>query len=570
MAEQRPTAESIDELYAHLTQSWSKAHNNWRTVDDYYHRRFQVWKRGTEPEQRSQYIPSKATNIIDHAADTQLAYEPRVHRFPTGRADNRESRADSVEKGLKAVLDNAALFEMSLPWKQIGRHLLHYGYAIAEGPVLDWRNAPDSLGDDEQPERFWNPVRIRAIHPTRVLLDPMEKQPEFAIKKSRIYYSRLQDLLTRASNKGIKVAAFDGKKKGPWDQVDIIEYWSKKYHAIKVTAGNILWVEANTWGFIPFSHAFAGFGMEPADEQQYDPSYLAVGLLWPVLDGLKLSAQRMSAQHTLLMDRAYAARGTTGDPSEVAEQMARGEFISGEKGSVWVVEANEVNSAMLQVGMEVDRDIEQGTYSKSLAGMKEPGISTVGQQAILSTAAQRKFASPAIQLQHMASVVSSNTLRLVSNSKRIGGVIGADGHFLRATDIGNDYNVKTTFEVVDPILELQRRELGMREVQMDLKSDTTYWEEDARREDISGERVRLIQMKVRNAPGVIAALAAEEARQMGLEKELADAMDVEATVPGGPNGRSVIDEVTTPQVRRTREGLTPNTAKPPLMQQPPE
>ena len=90
------------------------------------------------------------------------------------------------------------------------------------------------------------------------------------------------------------------------------------------------------------------------------------------------------------------------------------------------------------------------------------------------------------------------------------------GHQITPADIQHDYACKVSFELVDPVLQMQSRELGMREVQQGLKSKETYWAADARLEDATGERRRLLEDLIRTDPEVQKILAGEVMKEAGL------------------------------------------------------
>ena len=69
----------------------------------------------------------------------------------------------------------------------------------------------------------------------------------------------------------------------------------------------------------------------------------------------------------------------------------------------------------LQLRGQTDNTLEMGTYSSALAGVRQAGVTTVGQQAILNTAGIRTFSAPAMQREHMASIIGSRVLQLVDS-----------------------------------------------------------------------------------------------------------------------------------------------------------
>lgn len=576
-----------DEYYQGV---WNKTHAEWRDLDDYYHRRFPLWPAAVKD--REEYRPSTATNIIDHASDVQLAFIPKVHRNPVSDTDPHRRAADRLEVGLGAILEDCALHDSILTWKQMGRHLIHYGYAPVEGPMLSYEDRP-VLGDQGPEEsddsygerktihgakmRDWNPVRIRAVHPSHVLMDPMEKQPTLAIKHETILADRLHELSITKKRRYRKYGAeLNMAGRGNYDPVDVVHYWTAHWHAVMTNDHKqMLWTEANHSGFLPYAHAFSGFGMLPTG-QEFDPVYFAVGILSPIRDSLKLQAQRSSANHTLLMRAAYTNLGTSKDPFELAKEMASEGIVQGEEGQFFLMPTPQVAGWMMEVGREVTDDIEQGSYPKPLGGYREPGVVTVGQQQILTNTGNRKFAGPTRQMEHVATITTSRILRLVELLEE---PIGVGGQMVKPADIHNTYAVRTTFENLDPALDLQRRELGLREYQLGLKSDETYWEIDARLENIAQERERLDNQLVRGHPEVTRLRALEAARRLDLEDEAEAAFTKEQEMeerdgrrngtgglggsgaPGGPGGLGVPGGPQAP-TRDLRQPLTDGIVKP--------
>jgi len=483
-----------------------------------------------------------------------------------------------------------------------------YGYAIVEdgldGSVLHDRDDKPRKGRDETGEEYtarqrlaaakaemMMPFRTRAPHPARVLLDPTEKEPKIAIKHTYRYSKDLEDM-TKArmtSNGKPKRGSVTKWECGdePFSLIETYEYWSECWHAM-VAEGDMMFVEKNTWGFVPYSHAYAGYGQEVTSYTEVDPSYMAVGILEPVLPVLKSQAQAVAGRHNALMEATFNPTGTTMDSAELQEQLSTGDVIEmGNRGDVWKMEIPQLPRWMFQSEEWLDKDIEMGTFARALAGMREQGVSTVGQQAILSTAAGRKFAAPARQLEHLASRSASHVLQLIDIMALR---LNVHGHKITPQDIEHNYSVRVSFELIDPVLQLQNRELGLREVQQGLKSKETYWSADARLEDATGERRRLLEDLIRTDPEVQRLLAGEVMREAGLlqaieaaraeQEAMAAATQGGGGAPGGapggggpamapeeppvlgPDGMPLNQTMGTGGLRPLRQPLTPGTAKP--------
>ena len=584
--DEKPTVESIRQITRYLQDVWSRTHTKWQEIDSYYQQEFNLWPEGLN---RPEWLkPARSRSIVDHAVDHQLAYEPIVHRFPVSQTEASERRANEVEPALKAILDEASLFEPTMTWKQVGKHLLLYGYAVVEDGLdsscMAQRREKPRKGRNEPQEEFDRRVRIhrnavksmmpfrtRAPHPSRVLLDPMEKEPRMAVKHA---YRRSIDLeeITSARMTGSRAKRGEVHpwKTGdnPFEMVMVDEFWSECWHAM-VADSELLFVEKNTWGFIPYSHAFSGYGQEITSIEEYDPSYLAVGILEPVMPVLKAQAQAVAGRHNALMEATFNPTGTVMDASELEEQLSRGDVIEmGNRNDVGKMEIPQLPRWMFASEEWLDRDIDLGTFSRALAGVREQGVSTVGQQAILTTAAGRKFVSPTKQLEHLATKSAAHILQWI-DVLELG--LRIRGHQIADDMLESDYSCTVSFELIDPVLQLQFRELGMREVQQGLKSKETYWSSDARLEDSTGEQKRLLEDLIRQDPRVQELMAKEVAREAGLQ----DLLDKEedrmanqqmAAMNGGgmtgPDGMPIQQTMGQGAGRPPRNPLTPDTARP--------
>lgn len=580
----KPEASTIVEYRRHLEGTWSMSHAHWtQVVDPWYWRYANIWPADVA---RASYIPSTARNIVDHAADTHMAFEPKFSRKPVGKGKRHEEDADAVEAGLHAVFIDAMLQETSLAFYQLGKYLGMYGYAIAEGPLLDFEDRPEPpvkrRGETDQEfrwreidyanaKRYWNPIRIRAPHPRQVLLDPHRKQPREGIKFTRLTVSRIKHLLESMKERERKPEFVENIDKlalpqnSPMEDVEVTEYWSTEYHAM--TVGHALaFVERNLYGFVPFNHAFSGFGQEAANDLKGDPFYLAQGLLDPLLDNghasgsLKVQAQSYSAKHTAVIERAYLKyRVPPGQEEEMAQQLEK-DIVGADKDDIGFIIYPEIERGLYQIDQQVGEDIEMGTFSRSVGGMRQKGVSTVGQQAILTTADNRKFASTHKQINLMGTVIGMNILRLVD---RLEEPISAGGVTLSPKQIHNDYNIIAEFPVLDPIIQLQEREMGLREKQEGLISAETYRENALRVANESVEKKRLIKERVRELPAYFQAIATQIAQEDGME-DILENMDGEPIL--GPDGQpmpQISDQAGGGATRSMRQALTGDTMNPP-------
>ena len=579
MAEPRPTEELLNGLHTHMLEVWGKCHTKFETVDSFIWRTFPLWR--PDQEGRPELRPSTAANIVDAAANNQLAYEPKIKVIPSDTRPAREQiekdRADKLEPFLKAVMDDASMYEANLPWKAMGKYGVAYGYFVCDAPRLDLGDRPTKprKGEGESKEDFedrqalyeaqgrdWNPIRIAAPHPSRVLLDPAKKHPKEGLRLRNYYAKDLQDLSIRKKATRVYADVWDYQENGkkPYEKIDCLEHWTEQWHTLMEMNGKIIFAEKNTWGFNPLLHAFANWGMEKTNQEGNNPENLAVGILEHVMDTLKAQAQSWSAEHNLQQEAAWALIGTSKDATEFANQRAQGGILEGKEEDYWVARTKDVKDWMLRVDEKYAQDIEDGTFIKPIRGGREPGVTTMGQHAMQLQAAQRRFRVVQEQLNQVASIVAGRILRLVEIYTRQNNTsIAVRGFVINADDIAHNYAVRVTFELVDPIIQMQARQVGMQEVAAGLKSPESYREFDMRAENEGEEIKRLAKAKAMNHPAMAEITAAKGFELWGM-KEAYDGWKkqqefaAQAEQAGG-----------SPRVE-TRQGLSEQTAKPPQPQ----
>ena len=583
--EDKPTLKYINSLKEHLSDIWRPTWEDWAKRDSYYFQTFELWPPEMAKDRPTTY-PGRSRQIVDSASDHQLAFEPKPHRYPTGKGEEHKAHADSVEEYLRAVYEEMALLEPIPVWKAAGKNLIHLGYTAVEGPILEMRDKPkkpvrrkswddedweDALVLWENSKKTWMPFRTRVPSPTSILLDPENLTPRHGIKHSYRFSQNLYEITSRRKKRGNKVDVWEVGE-NPFELILTDEYWTPYWHALSVTPGpkdkdgRLLIAENNNWGFVPLAHAFAGWGQIPTKENQNDPKWLATGILSPIMDSLKLQAQATAGLHNSVMEATFPTMGTNIGSEEVAEQRARGSIMDlPDKGSVWWNDTPNLPNWLFEVLHTYDQDIELGSMSRSLSGQRQVGVSSVGQEAMLSTAAANKFVTINNQVERLATVVGNNILRLIDV---IGEKLYCHGYELSPKEIEHDYSLDVTLELVDPVLQLQRQELGLREIQAGVLSKESYWSGYSRLEDGTGERRRLLEDFVRAHPSVQTYLAELVAREMGLGDILERQEEAGGQEPAapiyGPDGLPLLGGSMgrAPVNGELRQPLNGNTAKP--------
>lgn len=525
---ERPELKFLNGHQVYLEDVWKNSRTKWADTDLFYQLNFDVWKKGSQKRRRGEFHPPTARTLIDHTADQYQALIPTVRREPRNRdVDDQVVAADRAETAMKAIMVDSAVYAMANPWRLLGKHFNAFGYGVIEMDLVGM--APSERKHRARPP-FWNPVRLQATNPGHVLLDPLEKVPNAAIK---IVEMAAQDVAALvASKKGLAhVGEFNMANRDPWEKVLIVRHWTGQNGWLTVReagASTILYQQRNTWGFIPFTHAFAGYGMEPSQMGENDPQYMADGILDPLKETLKLQAQGDTAKHTMVIEQAYSPFGTTKDREEFVKAMDQEGVLEGSALDYWKLQVQEVNRWMFQSGTEIADYIERSVGVSARGGVRQPGVTTVGQQAQLDNVARRKYIGSSMQEEHMASIAAGWIARVVDKLPTLKEGIGAHGKHLRRTDLYGDYEFDVTFEVMDPVMEEIRRRSFREEIQMGLLDDETYWGLTGV-QNITERRLRLNRQRVRNSLAVLARTAKVTAQGMDeLTEEDADVVFDEA------------------------------------------
>ena len=594
MVERKPDKEFLTAFREHQKGVWSDTHEDWKRIDEFLDLSYKVWQ---DDDDTPSIHPPDSISIIHHAVDNLITFEPVIRRISVGLAAGKEERADHVEQALESILLETNLLEPSLTWKQVGFHLAAYGYTVVEGPLWntrgtrpkpkrkDYRNKMEfeaAMTLWENDRKSYMPIRVRAPHPSSIMMNFRDKRPDEGIKVAKRYVLDIQRLRsTRVDDDDMGIIGTVNSidlPDDPYEEVETLEYWSRDWHGFMV-GEEVLFVEPNIWGLMQYKHAFSGRGHEPTSVDSVKPRHLSVGLLHPITEVIRSYAQELSTRHNAYVNSGFFDIVTTMDADELREQMNR-------QGRQRILEKTDGNDViepfqmpnlpgwMLEAEMQMRDAIERGTFSSASAGIRQAGVNTVGQQAILSNSAAKVFLPMVRQLEHLASLISQDILRLVDVKKES---VYSRGHELNARMISNDYNVIAEFPQKDPALDLQERQIAMQELTLGL-IDTETYQEIAGRENISGIRKGIIKDQIRQLPAVQQMLMIAALEEMGLveaaemmKMQMGGALGETAQQPQqpgtvlGPNGHPQTEMTGNGQQAQLRQNLTNEVQNPPRM-----
>lgn len=557
--------QDVGNYYKHWTDEWEGCRTLWSETDEFYQQSYSLWPGLSEVERkkRPNYHSSRATNAIDHAVDTQLAFEPSAHRPPTGKSPEHKADADEIENVIVGMLTRTFARHPLHPPKVAGRQLLQYGYTPVGGPFWNTNDEPkrpkklasESKEDFAARENDWKvmresitPMEILVPGPTEVLMDYRYTHPALAMHIVTMSKHELMELSKdRVTRKQSEMAWELPKGADEYEEIELLVLWSAYWQSMWTMEQQIhIFTMRNWMGYQPWMHGFAGLGQMPSNREEFDIKFLAKGLLDPIKQGIRLRDQRLSGTHELVMKAAFVKEGTSGDAQDMARQLEESDLLHGQPDSLWWERAPDLPQWAFAEGTEINDDIEQGSFTLALGGFRQQGVSTVGQQLILSGAANKKFAGPIKVIETLFSHVGENMCHLAINVPKNTGrkSLKIAEWELTPTKLHHNTNIQIRFMQVDPVAAIQERNQAMVEFDKGLLDKEGYWSV-AGKEDATSIRQRLYEDQVFASERVTALGQAAVLKQFGfrrLAKRMVDEATAGETEEGtifGPGGKPI-------------------------------
>ena len=583
-----PTDEEFSKYSTYLQEKvWANAFSDMAVVDGLYYQTVDIWEDYYARNPRvSRDRPSPhsglAPALVDQAVAAHLPMEPQFHRNPNGGGKTHEDAASRVEKGLQAAYYASMLQVPNVPTVEGGKQIQMYNHTVL-GTLLDEDSAVRPVKKEgqsseafEQEEStwamrnmIWNPIILYVPSPAEVLMNPLETTPAVAIRRRTMKaYDITNETNTRekkrTSNRLAKYAKmFVGlfQPKDAEEDVDIEEWWSADWLAVRRKGGEILWSEPNALGIQPWSQVFGGNGTMPSNGPFDVRWWIRQSFLWKERDMIRMIEQSGASYHSLITRRAWTKIGTTGNPTEMAEQLQAG-MPSGNPDDLWVVPTPDMPAQAFQHKQDLEQSFERTSYSPMVAGFRQPGVDTATMGVIMAENSQRTFKANSVQMEKLHTIGASNYMRILTRlNDDYGeghGRIEAGDAVLDVKDIGRKYHIIARFIQVDSIVRAANVQEKMEMRAQGIVGDKAVLQA-AGIEDVEGARVDAIETLARRDPEFLAQLTIDAYRKDGMN-ELADKKQAEldalraqkmapnAEMPpaqgmptgGGPNGRQPV------------------------------
>ena len=575
---QKPDEEIFNDYSKHMEDVWKEALEDMKVLSSHYTQTSEIWsdyyiRNPDVPRNRPNYHSGIEVALIDQAVDSHLAFEPRFVRNAVGASQDAKDRANRLEKGINVVFQDAFTAAPNFATKENGKQLVLHNYTQL-GVLLDHdmlQKPVRKKGEDKEDFEWrewefmsrrntWNPFRLVVPAPGEVLMNPAEKTPRIAIWRRKIKafdlgsHSTMKNMQIQARNKAYKkdnnrgfATTFDMATYDPYDDVEIEEWWSARWHAMKVKDGALLYVEPNSWGIQPFAHAFGGTAITPAGEDFNVKWWIRQALLYRALPTLTMHNQATAGHHAMLMRAAWARMGYRHDATEGAEQLT-GQLLQGEETDWWIEKVPQLPGQSFQHKSELESNIERTTYSRMVAGFQAPDVDTATSMVILSENSHRTFRSNVMELEQLYSIAGSNILKLLYRMHKEYGEdyaeIGIGENTLNVRDIQDRFYIEAKFEQIDAVVAQQEAQMAMAELDKGLIDKETYYK-TRRYEDPSTIQRGILKDRIYSDPAVIEQSVINALREEGFgemadrrQAEL-DAQNLERTMAAqgmSPNG----------------------------------
>ena len=556
---QKPDEQIFKDYTEHMEDVWKEALEDMKLLSSHYTQTANIWadyyKRNPDvPRTRPNYHSGLEVALVDQAVDSHLAFEPRFVRVPVGGSQASKDKANRLEKGLNNVFQDAFTSAPNFATKENGKQLVLHNYTQL-GVLLDHdalQKPVRKRGEDKEDFEWrewefmsrrntWNPFRLVVPAPGEVLMNPTEKMPPIAIWRRKMKAFDLEghcttkDMQIKARNRIYKKdnktgysTQFHMGTYDAYDDVEVEEWWTARWHALKIKDGEILYVEPNGWGIQPFAHAFGGTAISPAGEDFNVKWWIRQALLYRALPTLTMHNQATAGHHALLMRAAWARMGYRNDAAEGAEQLT-GQLLQGEETDWWIEKVPQLPGQSFAHKSELEQSIERATYSRMVAGFQAPNVDTATGMVILSENSHRTFRAAVMEMEQLYSIAGSNILKLLYRMNKEYGEdyasIGAGEHTLNVRDIEDSFYIEAKFEQIDAVVAQQEAQMAMTELDKGLIDKQTYYK-TRRYEDPTTITKGIIKDMIYNDPAIQEQLVINALREEGFgemaEKRQAD------------------------------------------------
>lgn len=447
MAEAIQKPQDVPELARSMADDvWAMAHGEWLEDDMFFKGRYANKIVVPEWSEGRKFIPATAYAKVVNAVSQLITSEPRADRHAFSDEPKDQAEANRLSTWAGNSLKGFTRFTTGSPLKDFGHNLFEYGYSAMYAPT--WNNAlwPDfpernkRRSDNKawlREKEGWErdvatifPFNALVPHPTEILIDPTAPAvPPWAIYRTQRTSQSLKDtFLDGSDNPDAVLKAFHHLLPGKsTEKVSLYIYWSEERYVVvgdlntvdgSIFGNSIVLVDTdNPYGFMPFIHAFAGFGSpSPYGRSQDWVSDMAYGILRPIRSALLSEAQIATGEDQIVFKIAFEHLFVEERAKEIGDQMGQGIVVEiGVNNKVVPEQTSQIPPALfaLKADRVKDTEIGSGGQSAITRGDRSPGTRTASQHAQQVSLAKQIYNTPMQRLNHVASIMVGNMARLM-------------------------------------------------------------------------------------------------------------------------------------------------------------
>ena len=543
----KPTEEQALAELQRLTEIWEDAIAWKKKAWSFYVQQNRIWheweKRNPRAPERPEYHSGLGVALIDTAVNAQLAYKPIFTRPHLNDDETTHAADDRIELAADSMFTDIFTWNLNIPSKLNGKQLQLYNNTqawigldneVIQKPV---KMTGEEKEDFDRREWDWesqhltvNPIKLEVPPPGEVLMDPLKKIPDVSIRHKTIKAYQLHELTIKKNRQGSGDIWPMGIN-DPYQDIKIVERWTSRWVLLLID-GVMFYVEPNPIWIQPASQCWSGDVETPPGEDFNPAFWVKQSMMFRVMPALEFRDQSFVAQHTVLMDHAYAQTLYDGNPAEAAMLLKSG-IVPGKTTDWAKMPQTEFPNQLFSEKAELDKDIEQSTHSKQAAGFREQGVRTATEYLSLAQNVNRAFQANVEQLGSMYTILAQNGLRI---SYRLSQEypeewqeISFGDNKLKVADLGTPprFHIQARFEQVDVVTALQEKAA----VDADLEAgriDEDTWAKKSGYENFSEIKKNRVKDRVRQMPELVAEQEIIALRELQYE-ELADRKEQEAT-----------------------------------------
>lgn len=519
----KPSVAEINDIKQSLIEIWRHARDKWQTWENFHDLKHPIKCEGDAEPIRLPWARGKVNNMID----TLITFNPKVHREPTGKGEEKKKRANDQEKFFQGALRRINTETIvTPPFRAAAQYISLLGDVKQ---ILRW---------DKDNEKF--PFIIECPHPARLLVPPMERQPSMCIELSSIYNWQLKKRFPKLS----------GLRDKPYDLLEMMIYQDPRWISIIVDQR-----EAHSYrnglGIVPCVHVFAGKGFErmppgiespgvgTKDQPNLGPrpEDLAEGILAGLEEIITGADTHMTATSWLAFTAAYRRKYTNLD----AKSLAKAEQEAGPGGIVptgdvtrpiaeqikWEELPNMQPWVMQPLDIYKDA-IDKMTFSGVVSGEKSPGVDTATQHAMQLESARMGFGMPLMQLNYMASMMVGYMAKMM---KEQGATLTVDGITVSGEDFDGDYTFAVDFWNKGEAERMRLITIGLDMLKAGVIDEETFLQDYAGEENSTEIKKRLIVSKALKSEQVLGTVIEAAASEFKRRKGIAPAQVPELAAP---------------------------------------